>query len=79
MRDAVTETLTCAPADPAPERGSRDHDRGVPRAAAPRTTGEYIGYTHPYQLISLGCRTANKPNHVDAEAGAAVVAARIRR
>jgi hypothetical protein len=42
--------------------------RTAPPASAPQNT-------LPCQLLSLGCRTANQPNHVDAGAGVAVGAA----
>src|SRR6516225_12352952 len=43
-------------------------------AVAHRTSGEYVLETDPCQLLSLGCRTANKRNHVGAAGGAGVVA-----
>jgi hypothetical protein len=41
-------------------------------------SGEYVQESMPCQLLSLGCRTANKANHVGAGDGAAVVALRLR-
>ena len=49
-----------------------------PHPVARRTSGEYVQKTGTCQLLSLGCRTANKPNHVAAGAGAAVVALPVR-
>jgi hypothetical protein len=47
-------------------------------AIAQRDSGEYVLRTDPCQLLSLGCRTANKPNHVGAGDGAAVEALPVR-
>jgi hypothetical protein len=43
------------------------------------TTGECGGSRSSWQLLSLGCRTANSQNHDDAEGGVAVDALQVRQ
>ena len=43
-----------------------------------RPSGEYVLEARPWQLLSLGCRTANKPNQIGADAGAVAVARLVR-
>lgn len=63
--------------------GNRPSNRpGLTRRIRPEhphsPSGEYVQESMPCQLLSLGCRTANKANHVGAGDGAAVVALQLR-
>ena len=44
----------------------------------PAPTGEWGGSEYAWQLLSLGCRTANRPNHDGAGGGVAADARPVR-